>query len=89
MARALVWLIRLYQRFSRLGPPVCRFRPTCSGYAVEAIQTHGVIKGTLLAMWRILRCNPWCRGGEDPVPPKRRSNTAANTANEENESRYT
>ncbi|MEN6404457.1 MAG: membrane protein insertion efficiency factor YidD [Armatimonadia bacterium] len=71
MAKALVWLIRLYQRFSRLLPPACRFRPTCSEYAIEAIQIHGVLKGVAMAAWRILRCNPFCHGGDDPVPPRR------------------
>jgi putative membrane protein insertion efficiency factor len=49
---------------------VCRFHPSCSNYAIEAIQTHGVIKGTGLAIWRILRCQPFARGGIDPVPQK-------------------
>ena len=61
--------IRLYQRWiSPWTPAMCRFRPTCSQYAVEAVEHHGVLKGTLLALWRILRCNPLCRGGWDPVP---------------------
>ncbi|MGE5530682.1 MAG: membrane protein insertion efficiency factor YidD [Bacteroidota bacterium] len=64
-------MIRLYQRLSRLFPPVCRFRPSCSEYAVQAIQTHGVLRGLLLGAWRILRCNPLCRGGDDPVPPRK------------------
>ncbi|MHB8994229.1 MAG: membrane protein insertion efficiency factor YidD [Armatimonadota bacterium] len=71
MSRVVVWLIRLYQRLSRLLPPVCRFRPSCSEYAVQAIQTHGLCRGLLLAAWRILRCNPMCRGGDDPVPPRK------------------
>ena len=62
--------IRLYRRF--LSPlkatPSCRFTPTCSEYAVEAIERWGIIVGTLLSVFRILRCNPFCRGGEDPVP---------------------
>jgi len=49
----------------------CRFVPSCSDYAKEAIATHGAVKGAGLAAWRILRCNPWCAGGHDPVPPKR------------------
>ena len=49
-------------------PGACRFTPTCSEYAVEAIRRHGAGKGLLLAGWRILRCNPFCRGGFDPVP---------------------
>jgi putative membrane protein insertion efficiency factor len=49
-------------------PPKCRFHPTCSQYAVEAIQQHGAAKGGILAIWRICRCNPFCKGGFDPVP---------------------
>lgn len=48
----------------------CRFHPTCSKYAEEAIMRHGVLKGTCLATWRLLRCNPWAHGGLDPVPEK-------------------
>lgn len=65
----LIALIRLYQKhFSARTPAVCRFTPTCSAYAIEAIGRFGVILGTALALWRILRCNPLCRGGYDPVP---------------------
>lgn len=71
--RALIWLlllpIRFYRRFlSPLLPPSCRFTPTCSQYAMEAIKKHGPIKGLALAIWRILRCNPWGGSGYDPVP---------------------
>jgi uncharacterized protein len=63
--------LRFYRRFiSPLKPAMCRFSPTCSQYAVEAIELHGVIKGTLLATWRVLRCNPFAKCGCDPVPPK-------------------
>ncbi|MBC8208583.1 MAG: membrane protein insertion efficiency factor YidD [Desulfobulbaceae bacterium] len=48
-------------------PPSCRFVPTCSAYAIEALERHGVWRGTLMALWRILRCHPFCRGGHDPV----------------------
>ncbi len=51
-------------------PQSCRYYPTCSSYAHEAIMTHGIIKGSGLAIWRILRCHPWAEGGIDPVPPK-------------------
>lgn len=70
MIRAiLVAPIRAYQRwFSPLLPPRCRFLPTCSQYAVEAIETHGAVKGLTLAAWRVLRCQPFCEGGLDPVP---------------------
>lgn len=69
MSKLLIGLIGLYRRFiSPLKSPCCRFTPTCSEYAVEAIRVHGALKGTVLAVWRILRCNPFCRGGYDPVP---------------------
>lgn len=62
--------IRFYRRFlSPLKPPMCRFEPTCSEYALRAIETHGVLRGTLLASWRLLRCQPFAKGGPDPVPP--------------------
>lgn len=62
-------LIRFYQRHISGGlPPACRFQPTCSHYGYEAIQRHGAIKGWALTTWRLLRCNPFNRGGYDPVP---------------------
>lgn len=65
--------IRAYQRYiSPLFPPSCRYAPTCSNYTLEAISTHGILKGSLLAIWRLLRCNPWTRGGVDYVPPRGR-----------------
>ncbi|MGI6638667.1 MAG: membrane protein insertion efficiency factor YidD [Desulfobulbus sp.] len=67
--RALVALLRSYKRFlSPLLPPSCRFTPTCAEYAMEAVGKYGVCKGIWLAGWRVLRCNPLCRGGYDPVP---------------------
>lgn len=68
--KILIGLIRFYQKFlSPLkGRAYCAFTPTCSQYAIESIQKHGVIKGTWLAFWRILRCNPFSKGGYDPVP---------------------
>lgn len=69
--RFFIWLIRQYQR--HLSPHLghhCRFTPTCSQYAVEALEVHGTAKGLLLAGWRILRCNPFGRCGADPVPPQ-------------------
>lgn len=66
---ALIGLLRAYKRFlSPLLPPSCRFTPTCAEYAIEAISKHGIFKGSLLTCWRLLRCNPFCRGGYDPVP---------------------
>lgn len=72
MKKIFIKLIRLYQRYiSPLTPPTCRFHPTCSNYAIEAISEHGVIKGTWLAIKRILKCHPFHPGGFDPVPPKK------------------
>ena len=69
MKKVLIAIVHFYQRhISPLLPPSCRFQPTCSQYAVEAIQKHGALKGGALAFWRILRCNPFCKGGYDPVP---------------------
>ena len=62
-------LIRLYQlTFSSLVGNCCRFQPTCSEYARQAYQKYGVLKGTRLTIWRLLRCHPWAKGGYDPVP---------------------
>lgn len=66
--RMLIGLIKGYQRYisPQLGSN-CRFLPTCSQYAIEAVEKHGVIRGSLMATWRILRCNPFGKGGYDPV----------------------
>lgn len=65
----LIMYVRLYQRFiSPLTPPSCRFTPTCSQYAVEALQKYGPFKGLWLAVKRLLRCHPWGGSGYDPVP---------------------
>lgn len=71
IVRLLSFLIRGYQRFISpcLGPR-CRFTPTCSEYALQALKVHGAAKGSLLAVLRILRCNPLFPWGYDPVPPK-------------------
>jgi len=69
MKRFLLGLIRFYQRrISPHTPPACRFQPTCSQYAFTAIERFGALKGGYLAARRLLRCNPFCRGGYDPVP---------------------
>jgi len=71
MKSLLIQLIRFYQKFiSPMMPPTCRFQPTCSQYGIEAIQHHGIIKGTWLTIKRILRCHPFSKGGFDPVPIK-------------------
>lgn len=69
MKRVLIWLLKGYRRFiSPLLPPACRFTPTCSQYALEAIGKYGALKGGYLAIRRLLRCHPFHPGGYDPVP---------------------
>ena len=69
MKRVLLWLISFYRRnISPLKPPCCRFIPTCSEYALQAIEKYGALKGGLLALRRILKCHPFHEGGYDPVP---------------------
>lgn len=72
MKKIIIFLIRTYQLTisPRFSHGACRYTPTCSQYALEAVEIHGVFKGTLLAIRRILRCNPLFKGGYDPVPPK-------------------
>lgn len=67
----MIWLLRLYQKYiSPLKTPCCRFTPTCSSYAIEAFSKRGFFVGLILTVWRVLRCNPFCRGGYDPVPER-------------------
>ncbi len=69
LRRLVVAPIRFYQRFlSPWLPATCRFSPTCSQYACEAVLAHGLWKGGRLTLWRVLRCQPFARGGLDPVP---------------------
>ncbi|MCM1348965.1 MAG: membrane protein insertion efficiency factor YidD [Firmicutes bacterium] len=69
MKRLLIFPIRFYQMcISPMLPAVCRFTPTCSQYAIEAIERHGAVKGLWLAVRRIMRCHPWGGSGYDPVP---------------------
>ncbi len=78
--RIVIGVIRLYQRtLSRILPPSCRFTPTCSHYAIEAIELHGLLRGGWMAVRRICRCHPWSEGGYDPVPG---SPTDATTSDE-------
>ncbi|MCU0258690.1 MAG: membrane protein insertion efficiency factor YidD [Solirubrobacteraceae bacterium] len=72
MNKVFIALIRVYQYL--LSPMLgqrCKYYPTCSNYAIEALRVHGVVRGTGLATWRIMRCNPFSNGGVDPVPPRR------------------
>lgn len=69
MRQALILLVRVYQWTLRpfIGAQ-CRFEPSCSAYAIEALQRHGAVRGAGISAWRVLRCNPWSEGGADPVP---------------------
>jgi putative membrane protein insertion efficiency factor len=74
MRRVVLVALRFYQL--AISPALgqhCRYYPSCSSYAAQAIGSQGVLRGTLLGLWRLLRCNPWSRGGFDPVPPRRLS----------------
>jgi len=71
-----VFLIKIYRKY--ISPlkyaPTCRFVPTCSQYAMDAFEEWGALIGLILSVWRILRCNPFCRGGFDPVPKRTKKN---------------
>jgi uncharacterized protein len=70
-ARGLVALARLYQlALSPIFGGHCKYLPTCSNYFIEAVRTRGAIVGAAMGLWRVLRCNPWSKGGYDPVPKK-------------------
>lgn len=72
MSKVLIALVRVYQVVvSPLIGPRCRYYPSCSNYAIEAVRVHGALRGAGLAAWRVLRCNPLSDGGLDPVPPRR------------------
>ena len=74
ISRALILVLRMlrlsltpFAPMTSITPRLCKYEPTCSHYAEQAIRTHGPVKGLGLAVWRVLRCNPWSRGGYDPV----------------------
>ncbi len=67
---ALLWVYR--RLVSPVLPAACRYYPSCSQYAEEAVRLHGPLRGILLAAWRLMRCNPFAAGGSDPVPPRAR-----------------
>ncbi len=72
--KLMIAAIKFYQKIiSPLLPNVCRYKPSCSEYFIEALQVHGVIKGSVLGIKRILRCHPWGGSGYDPVPPKNKN----------------
>jgi hypothetical protein len=69
MRSVFILLIKAYQyALSPMLGAHCRFHPSCSQYALEALERHGILRGSRLALWRLLRCNPWNHGGHDPVP---------------------
>lgn len=70
MKKIFIGLIKFYRKYlsGMKTTPTCKFIPTCSEYSIEAIEKHGALKGGLLTIWRILRCNPFSKGGYDPVP---------------------
>ena len=74
--KIFISLIRFYQCYISpiMGKGKCKYYPTCSEYMKEAIEVHGAFKGFLMGLWRILRCNPFSKGGFDPVPPKKHRN---------------
>ena len=69
MRKILISLIKLYQKIPGPGHGACKYHPTCSNYAIEALEIHGALKGSFLAIGRLLRCNPFSKGGIDMVPP--------------------
>lgn len=79
MSRTLaIWFVRVlraalipFASMTSITPRVCRYEPTCTAYAEQAIRTHGALRGLAMAVWRVARCNPWTRGGHDPVVPRR------------------
>lgn len=71
MKSLLIIIVKAYQKLiSPLKKPCCKYYPSCSSYAITALEKHGAVKGTILAVWRILRCNPYSNGGVDYVPEK-------------------
>ncbi len=79
--RVAIAPIRFYQRFISPGlPPRCKYEPSCSHYAAQAVQEYGILRGLILAGWRLLRCNPWSHGGYDPVHEQRVFNPRRPTA---------
>lgn len=89
--RAAIYPLRIYQRYlSPLkGVSSCRFHPTCSSYAIEAIEVHGALRGSFMGLMRVLRCHPFHPGGYDPVPPKRQPSVSVSKARSDSAARPT
>lgn len=77
VAKAVIVLIRGYQLVPRVGPPRCRFHPSCSAYAVDALRLHGLLRGVVLTVWRLARCHPFHPGGVEHVPEPGRDDRGA------------
>ncbi|MBS1519222.1 MAG: membrane protein insertion efficiency factor YidD [Bacteroidetes bacterium] len=83
MSTIAVYIVRIYKIFiSPILPDSCRFEPSCSDYSIEAFRTHGFFYGFYLTVRRILRCNPFCRCGYDPVPPAKKHSHTYNLFNQ-------
>lgn len=89
MKYIFLFIVKIYQKFiSPLKKPCCKYYPSCSAYAVEAFEKHGAIKGLVLAVWRLLRCNPWSLGGIDHAPDRFFLYTLKNRADTEKKLYY-
>ena len=89
MKYLMIGLAKLYQKFiSPMKPPCCRFTPSCSQYMIEAFTKRGFFAGLILTVWRVLRCNPFSKGGYDPVPEKGLRRVKNNTENEQTNSEF-
>ena len=89
MKYLMIGLAKLYQKFiSPMNPPCCRFTTSCSQYMIEAFTKRGFFAGLILTVWRVLRCNPFSKGGYDPVPEKGFRRVKNNTENEQTNSEF-
>lgn len=81
VVETLILPVRFYRRFlsARMGRGKCKYLPTCSQYCIDALREWGVFRGLLLSLWRVLRCNPFSKGGYDPVPQRKQKNAGPDT----------